>query len=99
MASEADAPVHLEVRGLGKSFGATRALDDVSIEIVGGAVHAFVGENGAGKSTLGKIIAGVFPQDQGELVLRGHRSRSARRARRSNAASRSWPRKWRSSRS
>ena len=34
-------------------------------------VHAFVGENGAGKSTLGKIIAGVFPQDQGDLVLRG----------------------------
>ncbi len=36
-----------------------------------GSVHAFVGENGAGKSTLGKIIAGVFPQDQGDLVLRG----------------------------
>lgn len=63
--------VHLEVRGLGKSFGATRALDDVSIEIVRGTVHAFVGENGAGKSTLGKIIAGVFPADQGDLVLRG----------------------------
>jgi rhamnose transport system ATP-binding protein len=71
MASEAAAPVHLEVRGLGKSFGATRALDDVSIRVQGGTVHAFVGENGAGKSTLGKIIAGVFPPDQGELVLRG----------------------------
>lgn len=63
--------VHLEVRGLGKSFGATRALDDVSIEIESGTVHAFVGENGAGKSTLGKIVAGVFPPDQGDLVLRG----------------------------
>lgn len=63
--------VHLDVRGLGKSFGATRALDDVSVEIRTGSVHAFVGENGAGKSTLGKIMAGVFPPDQGELVLRG----------------------------
>jgi len=71
MAMDAQGGIHLEVRGLGKSFGATRALDDVSVEIESGAVHAFVGENGAGKSTLGKIIAGVFPQDQGDLVLRG----------------------------
>jgi simple sugar transport system ATP-binding protein/ribose transport system ATP-binding protein len=71
MATNASASIHLEVRGLGKSFGATRALDDVSVEVVGGTVHAFVGENGAGKSTLGKIMAGVFPPDQGDLVLRG----------------------------
>ncbi len=63
--------VHLDVRGLGKSFGATRALDDVSVEVHSGSVHAFVGENGAGKSTLGKIMAGVLPPDQGDLVLRG----------------------------
>ncbi len=64
-------PVHLDIRGIGKSFGHTRALDDVSVAIRPGSVHAFVGENGAGKSTLGKIIAGVVSQDQGELVLRG----------------------------
>lgn len=63
--------VHLDIRGLGKSFGATRALDDVSVAILPGTIHALVGENGAGKSTLGKIIAGVFPPDEGELVLRG----------------------------
>src|SRR6476659_6197560 len=68
---QGDAAVHFETRGLGKSFGATRALDDVSIAVRQGTVHAFVGENGAGKSTLGKIIAGVFPQDQGDLLLRG----------------------------
>jgi simple sugar transport system ATP-binding protein/ribose transport system ATP-binding protein len=62
---------HLEIRGVGKSFGGTRALDDVSVAIASGSVHAFVGENGAGKSTLGKIVAGVFPADQGELLLRG----------------------------
>jgi rhamnose transport system ATP-binding protein len=67
----ADAAAHLEVLGIGKSFGATRALDDVSVTVRTGSVHAFVGENGAGKSTLGKIIAGVFPQDQGDLLLRG----------------------------
>jgi len=63
--------VHLEIRGVGKSFGGTRALNEVSVEIQVGSVHAFVGENGAGKSTLGKIVGGVFPQDQGQLVLKG----------------------------
>ena len=57
---------------------ATRALHDVSVEIRAGSVHAFVGENGAGKSTLGKIVAGVLPQDQGELLLRGEPVASAR---------------------
>jgi ABC-type sugar transport system ATPase subunit len=71
VATTADGAVHLEVRALGKSFGATRALDDVSVAVRAGTVHAFVGENGAGKSTLGKIIAGVFQQDQGDVVLRG----------------------------
>ena len=67
---EADG-VHLAIRGIGKSFGATRALDDVTLDIRAGSVHAFVGENGAGKSTLGKIIAGVHQPDQGALVMRG----------------------------
>jgi simple sugar transport system ATP-binding protein/ribose transport system ATP-binding protein len=63
--------VHLDIRGIGKSFGGTRALHDVSVQIRTGSVHAFVGENGAGKSTLGKIVAGVFPPDQGDLALKG----------------------------
>ncbi len=63
--------IHLEIHEVGKSFGGTRALDGVSIAINAGSVHAFVGENGAGKSTLGKIVAGVFPPDQGQLSLRG----------------------------
>ncbi len=68
MASE---EVHLEVRGVGKSFGATRALDNVTIQVRSGSVHAFVGENGAGKSTLGKIVAGVIAPDEGEVVVHG----------------------------
>ena len=64
-------PVHLDIQGVGKTFGSTRALDDVTLGIHPGSVHAFVGENGAGKSTLGRIIAGVFPPDSGTLALRG----------------------------
>lgn len=63
--------VHLEIRGVGKSFGGTRALDGVTVEVRSGSVHAFVGENGAGKSTLGKIVTGVIAADQGELALGG----------------------------
>jgi ABC-type sugar transport system ATPase subunit len=63
--------VQLAIRGVGKSFGGTRALDDVTVEVRSGSVHAFVGENGAGKSTLGKIVAGVFPPDQGHLEVAG----------------------------
>jgi ABC-type sugar transport system ATPase subunit len=63
--------VHLEIRGVGKSFGGTRALHEVSLEVRTGSVHAFVGENGAGKSTLGKIVAGVLPPDDGQLILKG----------------------------
>ncbi len=66
-----DGPVHLEVQGVVKTFGSTRALDDVSLQVRAGSIHALVGENGAGKSTLGKIVAGVFHPDHGSLVLRG----------------------------
>jgi rhamnose transport system ATP-binding protein len=66
-----DSPVHLDIQRVHKTFGSTHALDDVSIQVEAGTIHAFVGENGAGKSTLGRIIAGVFPPDGGRLVLRG----------------------------
>ncbi len=66
-----DEPVHLELSGVVKTFGSTRALDDVSLQVRTGSIHALVGENGAGKSTLGKIVAGVFRPDHGTLVLEG----------------------------
>jgi simple sugar transport system ATP-binding protein/ribose transport system ATP-binding protein len=54
-----------------KRFGGVRALDSVTVSIERGTIHALVGENGAGKSTLGRIIAGVYPPDAGEMRVNG----------------------------
>lgn len=61
----------VETRGVSKVFGGNVVLHDVSVEVVPGTVHAFVGENGAGKSTLAKIIAGVQKADGGVLLVDG----------------------------
>ncbi len=78
----------IEASGLCKSFGATRALDDVSLGFAAGAVHCLLGENGAGKSTLGKIVGGLYPADRGELRVDGRpmRFRSVADARRHGVA-------------
>jgi len=64
-------PPRLRLTGISKSFGATQALRDVSLEVAPGEVHALVGENGAGKSTLMNILSGVLPPDAGGLELDG----------------------------
>lgn len=61
----------VEIAGLSKRFGATQALQDVSLEIRAGSIHALVGENGAGKSTLVKVLAGVHQSDAGTILLDG----------------------------
>ena len=53
----------LRVSGLSKTFGATRALQDVSIDIRAGEIHALMGQNGSGKSTLIKALAGYHQPD------------------------------------
>lgn len=65
-----DVPI-LEVRNVSKSFPGVRALDDVSMDVLPGEVHALLGENGAGKSTLMKIISGIIPKDSGDILLDG----------------------------
>ena len=71
-----------EVVGVGKRFGATQALHDVSVAFRRGVVHALVGENGAGKSTLGRVLTGVVAPDEGDVVVAGQvvRLRSPRHA-------------------
>ncbi len=61
----------LEVRNVTKRFAGVCALNNVSLTIGRGEVHAVIGENGAGKSTLMKILAGVQPPDSGEILLDG----------------------------
>ena len=69
--SESAPPALLQVAGLSKSFGATKALSNVQLWLQAGQVHALLGENGAGKSTLLKILAGTQRADQGRLELAG----------------------------
>jgi ribose transport system ATP-binding protein len=59
------------MRDVTKSFGATRALDGVSLGVDAGEVRALIGENGAGKSTLVKILSGAYPPDSGSMMLGG----------------------------
>lgn len=66
-----DTPPLLALRGLGKSFGAVRALHDVTLTVRTGAVHCVLGENGAGKSTLCNSIYGTVSPDTGSMTLAG----------------------------
>lgn len=61
----------LRMVGIGKSFGAVRALSGVDFEVYAGEVVGLVGDNGAGKSTLIKTISGVGPADEGEIFVEG----------------------------
>jgi rhamnose transport system ATP-binding protein len=70
LAPGAERPV-LAMEHVSKQFGATLALDDVSLELRRGEIHALLGENGAGKSTLIKIMTGVQRQDSGEIFIDG----------------------------
>jgi ribose transport system ATP-binding protein len=74
-AATATTPARLEVESVSKWFGATRALDGVSITLAPGEVHVLAGANGAGKSTLIRILSGVHAEFNGKLKLDGRRVR------------------------
>jgi branched-chain amino acid transport system ATP-binding protein len=61
----------LEVQGVSRTFGATRAVDNVSFAVRPGELLGLIGPNGAGKSTLFNLIAGVMPPSGGKIVLDG----------------------------
>ncbi len=64
-------PYLLEMRGIGKRFGAVTALADVDFSLHKGEIHTLMGENGAGKSTLMKILMGLYQPDCGSINLGG----------------------------
>ena len=64
-------PGELHVKNVSKSFGVTKALDDVSFTGYFGEIHAIIGGNGCGKSTLAKVLAGVLPIDSGKVSING----------------------------
>jgi sulfate transport system ATP-binding protein len=63
--------VSIEVRNVSKRFGSFQALEDVSLDVDGGALTALLGPSGSGKSTLLRIIAGLEWPDSGEIRLAG----------------------------
>jgi ABC-2 type transport system ATP-binding protein len=61
----------IDIRGLVKTFGPTKALDGLDLSVIPGEVHGFLGPNGAGKSTTLRILLGLIRKDAGEVRLFG----------------------------
>jgi ribose transport system ATP-binding protein len=61
-------PARLSFVGLSKTFGGTRALSKVSLDVLAGEIHGLVGQNGSGKSTLIKVLAGYYEPDTGSQL-------------------------------
>ena len=66
-------PLILQMQGITKVFPGVRALDDVTLKVRQGSIHAICGENGAGKSTLMKVLSGVYPHGtyEGKIIYNG----------------------------
>ena len=61
----------LEARGISKSFGTTKALDNVDFFLEKGIIHGLLGENGAGKSSLMNILSGIYLPEKGIIKIDG----------------------------
>ncbi|GAI93957.1 unnamed protein product, partial [marine sediment metagenome] len=66
--------VVMEIKGLCKSFGGIKAVNDLDIKLYEREIIAIVGDNGAGKSTLIKLISGIYLKDSGEIYLNGEKA-------------------------
>ncbi len=71
MGMTVDPPPAIELKGIVKSYGATRALDGASFGVRAGSVHALLGENGAGKSTMIKLLSGTIRPNEGTIAIHG----------------------------
>ena len=74
MTTETSRPL-VEIRGVSKRFPGVQALEDVSLDIRPGEVHAVAGENGAGKSTLMKLLSQLERPSDGSIEIEGERMR------------------------
>ncbi|GHV34133.1 ribose import ATP-binding protein RbsA [Spirochaetia bacterium] len=63
--------MHIDMKGICKSFSSVPILKNVDFSLTDGEVHALMGENGAGKSTLMKVLTGVYTRDAGEILIDG----------------------------
>jgi len=61
----------LDVRGVSKSFGGVKAVNDVSLKVMPGEIVSLIGPNGAGKTTTFNLISGVLPLSAGQIVFKG----------------------------
>src|SRR5882724_11968280 len=69
--AQANAAHALVLEGVGRSFGALVAIDDISLALAAGERHAILGANGAGKTTLFNVISGDYRPDSGRVVFFG----------------------------
>lgn len=61
----------LKAEEMNKSFGATKAVVNFSMEIKAGEIHGLIGENGSGKSTFSSMVAGILKPDSGKMTFKG----------------------------
>ncbi|MEP6721239.1 MAG: ATP-binding cassette domain-containing protein, partial [Variovorax sp.] len=64
------API-LDVRGVSRSFGGVKAVNDVSLHVMPGEIVSLIGPNGAGKTTTFNLISGVIPLSAGHILFKG----------------------------
>src|SRR5215510_11605731 len=69
----------IDIRGISKTFGSHRAVDNVSLEVPEGSIYGFIGPNGSGKTTTIRMIMNIILPDAGEVVVLGERGTNTAR--------------------